>query len=66
MHSCIEGFTKMHSRTEQENARTQAELEALARRRGYADPKWWAMKILQGRAKKAATIRLVTYQGKRV
>lgn len=54
----------MSPRTEQDNARTQGELEALARRRGYSNPKWWAMKILQGRAKKAAVARAVTFHGR--
>ena len=33
-------------------ARTEGELIALARRRGYKAPEWWAKKVLEGRRKK--------------
>lgn len=54
------------ARTEQQNCRTLAELEALGRRRGYLNPKFWAKQIWQARQKREKNIRLVTYEGKRV
>lgn len=39
-------------RTEQQDARTEAELISLARKRGYRNPEWWARKILDGRRRK--------------
>lgn len=38
-------------KTERMNARTEADLIALARRRGYKNPEWWAKKVLDGRRK---------------
>ena len=56
----------MSPRDEVQNARTQADLERIARLRGYSNPKWWAMQVLAGRQKKAATAKALTYKGKRV
>lgn len=36
-------------RAEQQNARTESDLIALARKRGYRNPEWWARKIIAGR-----------------
>lgn len=38
--------------SERAAARTEADLIALARRRGYKAPEWWAKKVLEGRRKK--------------
>jgi hypothetical protein len=51
-------------REEQDRARTQADLERLARLRGYSNPKWWAMQVLAARAKKQT--KAVTFKGVRV
>ena len=42
----------MNSRDEQNAARTEAQLIALARKRGYANPEWWAKKIIDSRKRK--------------
>lgn len=39
-------------RTEQQDAQTLPQLIALARRRGYSNPEWWAKKIFEARRKK--------------
>lgn len=44
---------KQRERTEQEAARTMAELVQLGKRRGYKAPSWWAMKVMDGRRKHA-------------
>lgn len=44
----------MSPREEQQQARTEDQLIALGRRRGYANPQWWARRVLEGRRKKAA------------
>lgn len=38
-------------KTERMNARTEADLVELARRRGYRNPEWWAKKVIEGRRK---------------
>lgn len=37
---------------ERRHARTEADLIALARKRGYRHPEWWARKVIEGRRKK--------------
>lgn len=39
-------------KTERMNARTEADLVELARRRGYKNPEWWARKVIEGRRKR--------------
>lgn len=39
-------------KTERMNARTEADLIALARRRGYKNPEFWAKKVIEGRRRK--------------
>ena len=55
----------MSAKDERMNARSEADLIKLARLRGYKNPEWWAKKIIEGRAKAARKLRLVTVGGKR-
>jgi len=40
---------KAQRKAEQAACRTKADLVALAKRRGYAQPEWWADKVWEGR-----------------
>lgn len=42
---------KAARKAEQAACRTKSDLVALARRRGYAQPEWWADKVWEGRKK---------------
>ena len=41
---------KERRKAEQAACSTKAELTALAKRRGYKEPEWWATKVWSGRA----------------
>jgi hypothetical protein len=43
---------KVKRRIEQAGCLTKADLVALAKRRGYAQPEWWAEKVWHGRQAK--------------
>ncbi len=46
-----EDEAKEARKAEQAACRTKVDLVALARRRGYAQPEWWADKVWAGRKK---------------
>jgi hypothetical protein len=56
----------MKNDVERIKAQTERELVALARRRGYKDPVWWAKMIMEGRHRKSKNAKLITVGGKRV
>lgn len=46
-----EDEAKEARKAEQAACRTKADLVALAKRRGYKEPEWWANKVWAGRKK---------------